>query len=135
MPSLLSIPFPAWLVGVLFLVAMMIGFAVAMTWAASRNAGKIQETLDKLGDGTDKDDEGDEDDDETEQVWDVLVKFKDGSEARWRDVTKWAQMPYGSGLELVTEKGIIVVPFENVLWIVDEDATPERMAAPKQLNG
>lgn len=131
MASFLSIPFPAWLVGILFLGAMLVGFAAAMTWNAYHNAGKLGALLGKLDSGVDAND--DEDDDEDEVVFTVLVKFKDGSEARWRDVTKWAQICAGHALELTTDRGCATIPLENALWIADEAAAPERLESKKSV--
>lgn len=134
MASFLSIPFPAWLVGILFLGAMLMGFAAAMTWNAYHNAGKLGALLGKLDSGVGKNDDEDDDDDEDQQVWTVLVKFKDGSEARWRDVTGWSfSTSDARSIELTTDKGNVIIPVENAVWIVDEDAAPERLDSKKSV--
>ena len=122
-----SVPTWAFIVVGAFGVASVLVFNIIVRWINPDNEKK-QSTLGSPPEEN-AGDEGDE-----EQVWTVLVKFRDGSEARWRNVTEWEQMPYGSGLELMTNKGTVVIPYENVLWILDENAAPERLES-KQLNG
>lgn len=133
MAAFFAIQFPLWLSGVFILVALILGFSVAMSWNAYHaperiGVARIAASLGKLDRGVDKDKD---DDDEVEVIWNVLVKFKDGSEARWRDVTKWVLNAAGTTLEMTMEHGCATVVVENALWIVDEDVTPERMDSKK----
>ena len=69
-----------------------------------------------------------------EKGYTVLAKFRDGSEARWHNIESWEWFESEVALYRDGER-VAGLPFENLLWAVDEKFEVERMGAPKPLNG
>ena len=118
---------PTWAIIFVGLVAALSLFALILLWIKSSS------NTDRPTMGTSVEKEEEE---KQEEGFTVLAKFRDGSEARWRKIESWDWGGSDGQVALYRDGEIIaILPYQNLVWAVDEKFEFERIEPKAQLNG